>query len=719
MPSPVRIIVSPAGKAQPFWNAPQGVTDWKSFVSWLRKPETTGGKYARPYSPVSLRAGEKRRRNVNLEHRYMLTLDADAAGPDYLATLRRVWQGAALSHTTANHRDAEPRWRTLIPLDRAATPEEAKTIATHLVNAIGRERFDVIASTSPVAVAYAPAWDDVDYDEQDGPALAVDDYLLVAPSVEWSAADAEGALTVAEFLDTYRPADLDDLPDCAYGRTALDAAAGDLAAAVEGSGVHQAIYHAAARCAEMVSAGCWSTLDVARFEEVALGLRAEQRPEEWGEALANALRKGVGAKTACKQHGAVAFFDETSVLRHVRQAAHSRGVKAPVVLGALLGYVLLRTDPGLLLPPVVGSWASLNLGIALVGDSGASKSTSADVAAELLGYDGDEDVLPIGSGEGMIDAYFDWQEVEGANGRTRQELRLVPEVLRRRMFIVDEGETLRKLADRTGTTLAGFLRTALTGGMLGTTNAKTGGRSRRLPARTYRLVMVADIHPDQADVLLDGDGVGMPQRFLWLPAKDPTLPAAVGDLPQWPGPLRTKPPTNLLDLHYPASIRREVQQANLDREHGGADPRLAHANLTRLKVAQALALLHGEEQITDQWWRLAGVLSDVSLATQDECLARLAQQHQQRVTNRVQAEAHAVEAVDESRFDRAVAGVVEKLRKRQGETLVWGEAKPAYRLTKDLPTEEIIDALRQQPGVSVEVDRARNQGVAYRLRYDG
>ena len=44
---------------------------------------------------------------------------------------------------------------------------------------------------------------------------------------------------------------------------------------------------------------------------------------------------------------------------------------------------------------------------------------------------------------------------------------------------------------------------------------------------------------------------------------------------------------------------------------------------------------------------------------------------------------------------------------------------PAYRHTKDLPTEEIIDALRQQPGVSVEVDEARNRGVAYRLRYDG
>ncbi|KQQ43085.1 bifunctional DNA primase/polymerase [Nocardioides sp. Leaf307] len=414
------------------------------------------------------------------------------------------------------------------------------------------------------------------------------------------------------------------------------------------------------------------------------------------------------------------FFDETPVLRHVRQAAHARLVKAPAVLAALMGYVLLNTDPALMLPPVVGSEASLNLGFALVGASGASKSTSAEVAMELLGVrDDNESVLPIGSGEGMIDAFYESAEVPSTTGgNPRREVRLVPEENRRRMFMVDEGETLKKLADRSGTTLAGFLRTALTGGMLGTTNAKSGGRNRRLPAKTYRLVMIADIHPAQADVLLDGDGVGMPQRFLWMPAADPSLPKSVDDLPEWPGPLGWTAPGSMLDLDYPDNIKREVKQASLDKEHAGADPRLAHANLTRLKVAQALALLHNEDQITDQWWRLAGVLSDLSLRVQDECMSNLSEAAQKKVTARARGEARAVESVEEDRLSRCVESVVRKLQKTPGETQSWRDVKPAHRMAKDIPTEEIVEALGEQQGVLVEVVTGKNGAVAYRLRFD-
>lgn len=300
----LRIVTSPPGKSQPFWHINANVTDWESFCKWIRKSATAGGKYGRPYSPVSLKPGETRRKNVNLAVRHMLTLDADRSGEDYLDRLAGVLHYLSLSHTTANHTAEEPRWRTLVPVSRAMTPEEAKTLATFLIEMIGRERFDVQASTSPIAVAYAPAWDDVTFHEQAGEVLDVDTLLMIAETVPWKAGDAEGAQTVAEFLDAHREEARGSLPTCLYGRSALDQVAEELGEAVSGTDrVHSTIFWAASRFVEMVSAGCWSPTDMPRLKDIALNLRTEQRPDEWDEALASALERGVKAKSGCQVHG--------------------------------------------------------------------------------------------------------------------------------------------------------------------------------------------------------------------------------------------------------------------------------------------------------------------------------------------------------------------------------------------------------------------------------
>lgn len=295
-----RIVVSAPGKNRRRWRAEPSVLDWGTFADWVVGGGTgMGGKYGRPYSPVTLAKTPGRRLNTNLVVRHVLTLDADNAGPDYLDRLDEALPCAALSHTTASHTPEEPRWRTLVPVSRALTPVESKGLATFLLNRVGRERFDVQASTSPVAVAYAPAWENVEYHKHDGPVLDADTWLLVAPPVEWSATDPVGAVTVEEFLDEHEAA---DPPDCRYGRAALDGAVADLEGTVEGSGVHAAIYHAAARGVELVEAGCWSARDLDTLREVAGGLRARRREHEFDEALASALAKDVQPDTGCRDH---------------------------------------------------------------------------------------------------------------------------------------------------------------------------------------------------------------------------------------------------------------------------------------------------------------------------------------------------------------------------------------------------------------------------------
>lgn len=464
------------------------------------------------------------------------------------------------------------------------------------------------------------------------------------------------------------------------------------------------------------------------------GLSEEEATEIYGEILPDVMAKnkkcaykwyeGLVEKAAAEPvrqppWWAQTFFEQTEILRHIRQAAHSRGVSSLSVLASVLGRVLLTISPSVTLPPVVGSRASLNLGFALVGDSGTTKSSSDAVAEELLGEVPEDWVLPIGSGEGMIDAYLEAElDIDEETGKVKSTGRQVPVSDPHRMFMIDEGETLGKLMDRAGATGGGLMRTALTGGTLGTTNARAGGRNRKVPKGSYRMIVVVDVHPDQSDVLLQGSGVGMPQRFLWMPARDKELPEQVEDMPDWPGELRWEPPEqDMGDVEYPDHIKREIRQIRLDANHKKVSAREAHANLTRLKIAYALAILHGDTTITDLWWNLAGKLSEASLRLQEACSERLQEILQARVTTRVVAEQRAVEAASEDRLERAVNAVLEKIKKSPGKDFMWREAKPAHRLTEGLSTEEILEELSQKTNVIVTEYVGKNKRTAWKVRY--
>lgn len=419
------------------------------------------------------------------------------------------------------------------------------------------------------------------------------------------------------------------------------------------------------------------------------------------------------------------LFDATPTLRHIRRAAHSRALPAPGVLANCLSLVLLRTDPAITLPPVVGARAALNLGFALVGESGASKTASAKAAREVLGCVVRDDwIKPIGSGEGLIDAFYRWAPKDPDNPEGPKSLSLAADWDRRMMVVADEGEIIEKGTQRSGSTLGEYLRTSLTGGMLGAMNRKTSpAGDRSVPADTYRLVFVANIHPRHADVLLSGESTGMPQRFLWVLAKDAALPESAKDLPKWPEPLDWSPPElEPGDIDYPANMQEEVQQLNLDMQHGKLSARESHATLTRLKVALALALLHGETMITQQWWGLAGVLSKASLATQDWCLSEMSEDQQKARTRRakqdVRANTEAVAVVADEQIQKAGKAVVEKLHKHKGEWISWHDVRPAYRLRKGLETDHIIEWLQDQPGVSADPDEGVGGKTTWQLRYE-
>jgi len=344
------------------------------------------------------------------------------------------------------------------------------------------------------------------------------------------------------------------------------------------------------------------------------------------------------------------LFDATPTLAHVRQAAHSRMVSAPALLCYVLGRVLAEVEPNVSLPPVIGSRAALNIGIAVVGESGAGKSALLNVSRDLMGLEGawQEDVeRAIGSGEGLVQSFLRWDP------KTKSNV-LIDEA--RRILTVDEVDSLGATQGRNGSTIAPTIRTAVTGGPLGQENA-TADRKRHVRAGSYRLILLLGVQPTRSGTLLNDADAGTPQRLVWVKATDPSIPANV---PDWPGPLMWHMPALADEIDYPDHIKDEVRKARLRQARGGhgADSSEGHKLLTRLKVATALALLHGDASITNEWWCLAGLVVDASMSVQEECRRAVAEKTVQQRRSAGRLDAVRQEGAAEYRDEKEIQGAV-------------------------------------------------------------
>lgn len=311
------------------------------------------------------------------------------------------------------------------------------------------------------------------------------------------------------------------------------------------------------------------------------------------------------------------FWSSSSLFEHIRQAAHSRSRSADVVLHAALARVAACLPHTIELPPIVGAAGSLNVFTAPVGPSGTGKSTGVAIARELLvpppGLD-IADNLPLGSGEGIAEAYMGMRKEPNEEGK----LANVRVQVRFNAFIyVDEGEALVELMKRNGSTILETLRRAWTGATLGQANASSD-RRRIVQQGMYRLGLVIGFQPEKAAGLLGDAAGGTPQRFLFCSAIDPSIPDRQ---PEWPGPLNWCPPdAALLDQHVvhvngyvrhhltvDEGIVEEIRATDLARQRGEAycEELDGHAMLHRFKLAGLLAALHGGMHVGAEEWAWA------------------------------------------------------------------------------------------------------------------
>jgi hypothetical protein len=307
------------------------------------------------------------------------------------------------------------------------------------------------------------------------------------------------------------------------------------------------------------------------------------------------------------------FWEARLELSFIRQAAHSRARSADAVLLFTLARLVATIPPQIRLPPIVGGAASLNFLGSVVGSSGSGKSTAGDVARDLAPINRTDVVadIPLGSGEGIAEQYFEWISEEQPDGKRKQVKRQTKSSL---YVMLDEGQALGEMGSRKGATLLPTLRSAWSGQTIGNTNASAETR-RIVPAHSYRLALMVGFQAEHAVGLIDDAAGGTPQRFVFASANDPNIPDVA---PAWPGTLDMTPPSIFGEQHVEvaAPIAAEIRVHNLALARGQItiDPLDSHHQLVRLKVAALLSYLDGRSDVNADDWELAKVIMATSNA---------------------------------------------------------------------------------------------------------
>ncbi len=307
------------------------------------------------------------------------------------------------------------------------------------------------------------------------------------------------------------------------------------------------------------------------------------------------------------------FWQERPVLQHIHTFARARMTSPLAVLGVVLTRVLVAVSPEYVLPPLVGGHGSLNQFLAIVGSSGSGKGAAETAGADAVDVVSYIDVQTAGSGEGLVRLFGHRDKDEVF--RDRQAVLLsVPEV-----------DNLVALRSRQGATLMPVLRSAWSGEKLGFSYID---QSKAIPLErhSYRLGVILGVQPGRAAPLLDESDGGTPQRFIWMPATDRDAP---DETPADPGTWRIKHLGSVLNAHFrarrqtdhlrtltlPNSVVQEVRDNRRANVRGEAHALDGHAMFARLKVAVAFALLAERAEVTEDDWRLSGVVMAVSDST--------------------------------------------------------------------------------------------------------
>ena len=168
---------------------------WSELVSKLAEPTVTN-ETATEYAKMS-KADQGRKKDVGgfvggyipkngrrirgaVKERYLITLDADNPGEDFIVDLDMELGGMEyVLYSTHSHTADNPRYRVIIPVDRPMTPDEYQAVSRRIADNIGIEFFDPSTHQAERLMYWPSHPKDVEYVYQhsEGSLISVDTYL--------------------------------------------------------------------------------------------------------------------------------------------------------------------------------------------------------------------------------------------------------------------------------------------------------------------------------------------------------------------------------------------------------------------------------------------------------------------------------------------------------------------------------------------------------------
>ncbi len=353
------------------------------------------------------------------------------------------------------------------------------------------------------------------------------------------------------------------------------------------------------------------------------------------------------------------FWSQRDVLAHIHNFARSRSVSPYATLGCVLRRAISCIEPNVVLPPIVGGTVSINFYTISAGRSGQGKD-AADAAGfaairfpDNWGSDLDADRPNIGSGEGLARLFKGHKDVPP---------------LTRAHLAVNEVKTLEALIGRKRATLESELLKAFMGQPLGFHNAHKD-TTTAVAAHSYRLCLGIGAQPENTGFFLAREKDGFPQRFLWLPTVDPHAPR---ERQTDVAPIDVCIP-DFGSEEYLIVVPPSVVEEIVDHRHrvligaDDVDPLDGHLMLTWLKLSFGLALLIGCKDISEDDWKIAGELMEVSKQVRARMREVIAEQRRRENTARAHDQADRQTVIEarlaDDRQKRVAKAVTRKLKR--------------------------------------------------------
>ena len=361
------------------------------------------------------------------------------------------------------------------------------------------------------------------------------------------------------------------------------------------------------------------------------------------------------------------FWQSRPWLGHIRQAAHARMASADAILGAILARYSATIPVSYSIPPIVMARSTFDHMSVLVSESSGGKSGAAAIAKELLPPVHEKVIRwdqPVGSGEGLVELFYDWVMEENDKGK---QVEVHKKVFNAVHFTADEGMALVQTSRRDSTTIGSILCSAWTGSQLGQANASRD-RKRIVEAGTGRVAGLMGIQLSLGHHLLADEWVrqGLSGRLVFFAAEDPTIPHPE-DMPEWPGELDVAyHPVTPTTIEYDMQIKNEIRNDHWTRTTGARHeaPIDGHTRLAKLKVSGIIALIEGRQDVTVSDWELASQILASSTTIRNQMLAIKKQQERDASHTRAMGTAETEIIKEDYKERKLIAAMCDKIVQR-------------------------------------------------------